>query len=124
MDYRVTQTFNVIGDAPSEGAVEHLLAQLIAVAPEAGAVVALALGGGQMEVTMAFKAESASGAVALAEAAVTAVVLDGASSMDPAAPPTAAIVDDASAALALLESGAVAVLGDAPVSVLAERLAS
>ena len=124
MDYRVTQTFNVIGDAPSEGAVEHLLVQLIAVAPEAGAVVALALGGGQMQVTMAFKAESAGGAVALAEAAVTAVVLDGASSVDLAAPPTAAIVDDAAAALALLESGAVAVLGDAPVSVLAERLAS
>ena len=64
-------------------------------------MVALALGGGQMEVTMAFEAESAGGAVALAEAAVTAVVLDGASAVDPAAPPTAAIVDDATAALAL-----------------------
>jgi hypothetical protein len=123
MDYRVTQSFNVIGDAPSEGAVEHLLVQLAAVAPEAGAVVALALGGGQMEVTMAFKAESAGGAVGLAETAVSAVVLDRASALDSATPPTVAIVDDAAAALALLEAGAVAVLGDAPVSVLAERLA-
>jgi hypothetical protein len=33
------------------------------------------------------------------------------------------VVDDATAAHALLESGAVAVLGDAPVSVLIERVA-
>ena len=77
MHSRVTQTFNVIGEAPSEAAVDYLLTQLIAAAPDAGAVVALALGHEQMEVTMVFEAESAAGAVALAETAVAAVVLDG-----------------------------------------------
>jgi hypothetical protein len=119
MHLRVTQTFNVIGDAPSEAAVDHLLTQLTAAAPDAGTVVALALGRGQMEVTMVFDAESAAGALALAETAVAAVVLDG-ESVDTA---PVAVVDDATAALALVESGAVAVLGDAPVSVLVEFLA-
>src|SRR4051794_101569 len=104
MHYRVTQSFNLIGDAPSEAAVDHLLEQLIAAAPRADAVVALALGRGRMDVTMAFEAASAARAVALAEAA------------------GASVVDDAAAATALVESGAVAVLGGAPVSVLVERL--
>ena len=105
MEYRVTQSFTMIGDVPSQAAVDHLLEQLIIAAPDAGAVVALALGRGQMEVTMAFEAESAAGAVALAETAA------------------ASVVDDAAAAAALVESGAVAVLGGAPVCVLVERLA-
>jgi hypothetical protein len=123
MHYRVTQSFNVIGDAPSEAAVDHLLEQLIAAAPDADAVVALALGRGQMKVTMAFEAESAAGAVALAETAAAAVVRDGAAALALAETAAAAVVDDGAAALALAESGAVAVLGDAPVSVLVERLA-
>ena len=105
MDYRVTQSFKMIGDVPCEAAVDHLLEQLIAAAPDAGALVAIALARGEMEVTMAFEAESAAGAVALAETAVAAVVGDG------------------PAALASVDSGAVAVLGGAPVSVLVERLA-
>jgi hypothetical protein len=123
MHYRVTQSFNIIGDAPSEVAVEHLLEQLIAAAPDANAVVALALGRGQMQVTMAFDAESAAGAVASAETTAAAVVQDGASALALAETAAAAVVDDRAAALALAESGAIAVLGDAPVSVLVERLA-
>jgi hypothetical protein len=123
MHYRVTQAFNMIGDAPSEAAVDHLLEQLIAAAPDAGAVVALALGRGELNVTMAFEADSAAGAVALAERAVTTVVLDGASALAVAETAAAVVVDDGAAALALAESGAVAVLGDAAVSVLVERLA-
>ena len=123
MHLRVTQTFNVIGDAPSEAAVDYLLTQLIAAAPDAGAVVALALGRGQMAVTMVFDAESAAGALALAETAVAAVVLDGESAVASVETAPVAVVDDATAALALAESGAVAVLGDAPVSVLVEFLA-
>jgi hypothetical protein len=119
----VTQSFNMIGDAPSEVAVDHLLEQLIGAAPNAGAVVALALGRGQMEVTMAFEAESAAGAVALAETAVAAVVNDGAAALGLAETAAVAVVDDGAAALAVVESGAVAVLGHAPVSVLVERLA-
>jgi hypothetical protein len=123
MHYRLTQSFNMIGDAPSEAALDHLLEQLIAAAPDAGVVVALALGRGRMEVTMAFQAESVAGAVALAETAVAAVVEDAASALALAETAAAAVVNDGAAALALVESGAVAVLGDAPVSVLVERLA-
>jgi hypothetical protein len=123
MHYRVTQSFSMIGNAPSEAAVEHLLAQLIAAAPDADAVVALALGPAQMQVTMAFEAESATGAVALAETAAAAVVRDGAAALASPETAAAAVVDDGAAALALAESGAVAVLGNAPVSVLVERLA-
>jgi hypothetical protein len=123
MHYRVTQWFDMIGDAPSEAAVDHLLAQLVTAAPDAGALVALALGRGQMEVTMAFEADSAAGAVALAETATAAAVADGAAARALAETAAAALVDDGAAALALVESGAVAVLGDAPVSVLVERLA-
>jgi hypothetical protein len=122
MHYRVTQSFNMMGDAPSEAAVEHLLEQLVAAAPEAGAVVALALGRGRMEVTMVFEADSAAGAVALAETAVAAVVCDGAAALGLGETGAAAVVDDAAAAVALVDSGAVAVLGDAAVSVLVERL--
>src|SRR3954452_25306965 len=118
MHYRVTQSFNMIGDAPSAAAVDYLLEQLIAVAPEAGAVVALALRRGQMEVTMAFEAESAAGAVALAETAAAAVMRDGAAALASAGTAAAAVVADGAAALALAEWGAVAVLGGAPVSVL------
>jgi hypothetical protein len=122
MHYRVTQWFNMIGDAPSEAAVDHLLAQLVTSAPDASAVVALALGRAQMEVTMAFEADSAAGAAALAETAAAAVVADGAAARALAETAAAAMVADGAAALALVESGAVAVLGDAPVSVLVERL--
>jgi hypothetical protein len=76
MHYRVTQSFNMIGDAPTEAAVDHLLEQLLAAAPEADAVVALALGRGRMEVTIAFAAESAAAAVALAESGAVAVLGD------------------------------------------------
>ena len=123
MHYRVTQWFNMIGDTPSEAAVDHLLAQLVTAAPDASAVVALALGRAQMEVTMAFEADSAAGAAALAETAAAAVVADGAAARALAETAAAAMVADGAAALALVESGAVAVLGDAPVSVLVERLA-
>ena len=123
MHYRVTQSFHMIGDTPSETAVAHLLEQLIAAAPNAGAVVALALGRGRMEVTTAFEAQSAAGAVELAETAVAAVVYDGATALALAETAAAAVVADGAAALALAESGAVAVLGDAPMSVLVERLA-
>ena len=123
MHYRVKQSFKMIGDVPSEAAVDHLLEQLIAAAPDAGAVVALALGRGEMEVTMAFEAESAAGAVALAETAVAAVVGDGPAALALVESDAVAVVEDAAAALALVESGAVAVLGGAPVSVLVERLA-
>jgi hypothetical protein len=122
MHYRVTQSFNMIGDAPSEAAVDHLLEQLMAAAPNADAVVAVALGRGQMEVTMACDGASAADAVAFAETAVAAVVRDGASALALAETAAAAVVSDGAAALALLELGAVAVLGDAPVSVLVERL--
>src|SRR3954453_15181981 len=123
MHYRVTQSFNMIGDAPTEAAVDHLLAQLIVAAPDADAVVALALGGGQMQVTTVFEAPSAAAAVALAETAVAAVVYHGAAALALAETAAAAVVGGRGAALALAESGAVAVLGDAPVSVLVERLA-
>jgi hypothetical protein len=123
MHYRVTQRFNVIGDPPSEVAVDHLLAQLVTAAPDARAVVALALGRGQMEVTMAFEADTASGAVSLAETAAAAAVADSAAARALAETAAAAVVDDGAAALAVVESGAAAVLGDAPVSVLVERLA-
>ena len=123
MHYRVTQSFKIIGDVPREAAVDRLLEQLIAAAPDAGAVVALAFGRGEMEVTMAFEAESAAGAVALAETAVAAVVGDGPSALALVESGAVAVVEDAAAALALVESGAVAVLGGAPVSVLVERLA-
>src|SRR3954463_9653096 len=114
MHYRVTQSFNMIGDAPSAAAVHHLLEQLIAAAPNAGAVVALALGRGQMEVTMAFEAESAAGGggeaggaagpVAWAETAVAAVIYDGAAALELAETAAVAVVDDGAAALALVES--------------------
>src|SRR3954452_18653821 len=107
MHYRVTQSLNMIGDAPSAAAVDHLLEQLIAAAPEAGAVVALALGRGQMQVTMGFQAESAAGAVALAESAVAAVVGDGAAALALAETGAVAVVDDGAAAPGLVESGAV-----------------
>ena len=123
MHYRVTQWFNVIGDAPSEAAVDHLLAQIVSAAPDASAVVALAVGRGQMEVTMAFEAHSASGAVSLAESAAAAAVAHDAAARALAETAAAAVVDDGAAALALAKSGAVAVLGNAPVSVLVERLA-
>src|SRR3954466_15755055 len=130
MHYRVTQSFNMVGDAPSEAAVDHLLEQLIAAAPDAGAVVALALGRAEMEVTMAFEADSVAGAVTLAETAVAAVVVDRASALALAGKGAAAGGDAGggappvgAAALALVESGAVAVLGEAAVSVLVERLA-
>src|SRR3954451_9903866 len=103
MHYRVTQSFTVIGDAPSVAAVDHLLEQLIAAAPEAGAVVALALGRGGLEVTMAFEAESAAGAVALAETAAAAVISDGAAALALAETAAAAVVDDGAAALAVVE---------------------
>jgi hypothetical protein len=121
MHYRVTQAFTVIGDAPSEAAVEHLLEQLTARAPDAGAVVALAVAPATMEVTMAFEAGSAAGAVALAETAAAAVVRDAAAARALAETAAVAVVDDGEAALALVESGAVAVLGGAPVSVFVER---
>jgi hypothetical protein len=81
------------------------------------------LGRAEMEVTMAFEADSVAGAVTLAETAVAAVVVDRASALALAGTAAAAVVDDGAAALALVESGAVAVLGEAAVSVLVERLA-
>src|SRR3954454_21268052 len=105
MRYRVTQSFNLIGDAPSEAAVEHLLEQLIAAAPHADAVVALALGRGLMEVTMAFEAASAARAVGLAETAAASVVDDAAAAIAMAETVAASVVDDAAAAIALVESG-------------------
>jgi hypothetical protein len=122
MHYRVTQSFSVIGDAPSEAAVDDLLERLIAAAPDADAVVALALGRGLMQVTLAFEAESAAGAVALAESTAASVLDDAAAAITLAESAAASVVDDAAAAIALVESGAVAVLGGAPVSVLVERL--
>ena len=122
MHFRVTQSFNFIGDAPNEAAVEHLLMQLSAAAPDSGAVVALALMRGQMEVTTVFEAENASGAVGLAETAVAAVVV-GESDLASTETAAVALIDDAAAALALVESGAVAVIADAPATVLVERLA-
>src|SRR3954451_10781951 len=114
MHYRVTQRFNVIGDPPSEAAVDHLLAQLVTAAPDASAVVALALGRGQMGVTMAFEADTASGAVSLAETAAAAAVADGAAARALAETAAAGVVVRGAAALGVAGSGAVAGRGNPP----------